>query len=428
MSIYWWWTITHIREDFDLLIISVAGLFLLYYLVYIWGKRISLSLVLAMIVLVRIPFFFSEPQLSDDLYRFIWDGRMLAQGMSPYDQRPMDIGEEKKFLIDPHSELLENMNSAQYHSVYTPLNQLIFGALNVFGGYNFSVTLFVYHLFFLLVDVLATFLIFRLLLYNGRFAASGALLYGFNPLVVVEGVGNFHFETVVSLLILLSLYFGFRKKWSLSSLSFFGAMGIKLIPIIFLPMMLKTRKFKLWAYALFSVTLLLSSFAWIFFFPDSMEGFQNSLRLYFVTFEFNASVYYIFRALVYKVVGYNAIAIIGPLLSFLFIGFALIFAWLNRKKVGLENIAQQATWVWIVFYLLSTTVHPWYIIPALALGILGRLSFPTLWSALIFLSYSHYEQGMFKENFWLISLEYGVLALAILLEHSKISRRLLKIT
>ena len=51
-------------------------------------------------------------------------------------------------------------------------------------------------------------------------------------------------------------------------------------------------------------------------------------------------------------------------------------------------------------------VHPWYIITILYLGLFTNYNFQIIWSVLIFLTYSAYQNSKVEENFYLIGLEY----------------------
>ncbi len=66
-------------------------------------------------------------------------------------------------------------------------------------------------------------------------ARRGVLLYALNPLVIVELVGNIHYEGLTICFLLAGLYF-YKKQKDLPSATFLGlAAGVKLLPLIFLP-------------------------------------------------------------------------------------------------------------------------------------------------------------------------------------------------
>ncbi len=60
------------------------------------------------------------------------------------------------------------------------------------------------------------------------------------------------------------------------------------------------------------------------------------------------------------------------------------------------------------YFLMSTTVHPWYVATPLLLCVFTRYRFPLVWSATVMLSYAAYGADGFKENLWLVAIEYVV--------------------
>jgi len=58
------------------------------------------------------------------------------------------------------------------------------------------------------------------------------------------------------------------------------------------------------------------------------------------------------------------------------------------------------------YFLLSTTIHPWYIATPLLFSVFTKYKFPIVWSFVVILSYSAYGINGFSENLWLVALEY----------------------
>ena len=93
-----------------------------------------------------------------------------------------------------------------------------------------------------------------------------------------------------------------------------------------------------------------------------------------------------------------------PLLVVLAVLLLTIFN--NNNK--LEGVLKSMLSVLVLYYFLSTTVHPWYIIFPLFLTIFTDYRFAVVWSAMIILSYFAYSNPVFEENLWLIFVEYFV--------------------
>src|SRR5690606_13488087 len=70
--------------------------------------------------------------------------------------------------------------------------------------------------------------------------------YILNPFIIIELTGNLHFEGVMLLLVVCSLYLISKEKWKLSAVVLAASVSIKLIPFIFLPLLYQHLKFKKW--------------------------------------------------------------------------------------------------------------------------------------------------------------------------------------
>ena len=157
------------------------------------------------------------------------------------------------------------------------------------------------------------------------------------------------------------------------------------------------------------------------FSQELMMNYWSSIRLYYQTFEFNASVYYIARGLSQLIIGYNAINIIGPLLGFTSF-IALGYLYWKQESFNLMNALKSIYWGLFAHFLMATTVHPWYIAVLIVMGLFTRNFTALAWSMLIILSYSAYRSEPYSESMILILIEYA--GLVIFLMYPRIMRRL----
>ncbi|MDP4933834.1 MAG: glycosyltransferase ArnT-like protein, partial [Salibacteraceae bacterium] len=67
-----------------------------------------------------------------------------------------------------------------------------------------------------------------------------------------------------------------------------------------------------------------------------------------------------------------------------------------------------------IYYLLATTVHPWYISMLLILGVMSGRVYPVAWTGAVFLSYITYRTVAYQENYWFILIEYAIIAIVFL--------------
>ncbi|WP_424962064.1 hypothetical protein [Ekhidna sp.] len=362
-------------------------------------------------LIVRALLFFTLPSLSDDLYRFIWDGTLIKNGIHPFAELP-------GYYLDKNingitKELYELLNSPNYFTIYPPINQAIFWLSAVIGNGDWLVSANMIRLVLSAADVGSYFLIKSILRTHGKpvFLANWFWL---NPLMILEGVGNLHFEGLVVFFVLFGIY-GYQKSMHVLAAGGFGlAIGTKLLPLIYLPVLFLSglRDKKWWVAPAAGVIALLTIVPMLN--ATFLLGMQESLELYFQSFEFNASIYFIARQIGYWICGYNNIALIGPLLSllsFFSICMVSIVAW---KKEW--SLSKSLLFVLTIYLLFATTVHPWYILPLIAFGILSGYWYPIVWSFLIFVTYIGYTKEGFELPMYLIVVEYIVLWATIVLE------------
>ena len=142
-----------------------------------------------------------------------------------------------------------------------------------------------------------------------------------------------------------------------------------------------------------------------FFTEELVAHFSQTIGLWFQKFEFNASVYYIIRWIGFQVKGYNIIATAGKILPVVVI-FGLLLLALFRKSNSKQQLMSTLLLGTSLYFLCSTTVHPWYVATPLVLSVFTRYRFALVWSFIVFLSYSAYKIDQVDENPWLIAAEY----------------------
>ena len=131
------------------------------------------------------------------------------------------------------------------------------------------------------------------------------------------------------------------------------------------------------------------------------------MKLWFSNFEFNASIYNIVKktAIHFDAKPWEFIKEYGKITPILTIATVGLFTFLP-KKYDLNRILWSMMWVLTMYYFISTTVHPWYVIFLVLLSVFTTYRYAIIWSAAIVLSYFTYSQADFKENLWLLTIEY----------------------
>lgn len=315
--------------------------------------------VVARLVLVPLP-----PTLSDDGYRYVWDGVVQVQaGVSPYRWRPADPA-----LAEYHDdEIFGRLNSPAYYSVYPPVSQAVFalGALAYPLGWH--VSWLVVKAVTVLTELVGVWALLRLV------APHRAALYAWHPLAVVEVAGQGHTEGVwIGCLGLALLALRHRQSWSGTWLTVGG--WIKLFPFV-----LVAGAWRRTARAGRLATLVIGATVGVpLVVSGAAEHIRESLRLYIGTFDFYSAPYLVLKAVGYPWMGEPAGQLAATLLSVVGVGTALGAAlaadgseWGVRRAVVIGVIALTLT---------SSTLHPWhwlgllFVIPLLQLSFLALLA------------------------------------------------------
>jgi hypothetical protein len=395
-----------IRENFVQVISLFTFLFAAYYVFYKSFSGTHFRFLLFAGILFRVLLLFSVPNLSDDVYRFIWDGRLMVNGVNPYAHLPAEIMESAS-LPGITQELFKQLNSPSYYTIYPPVLQSIFWLTakafpdNIFG------TIVCMKVIILLAEV-GTVLVSPLVLSHLQFPKHLSLLYTLNPLIIEELAGNVHFDAMMIFFLIAAFLFLLNKKIYLSALFLALSISSKLIPVLFVPVLIKKLGWKQGLiYLIVSgfVTMVLFAF---FIDKATIFHFVHSIKLFLSHFEFNASLYYFIRSLGTVIAGYNIIAFAGPLLLVTSIVSIFVLSF-GGTKISEREFFRKALFIISVYYLFATTVHPWYISLPVIIACCTCYRYAIVWSFSATLSYSAYQTNPVKENLLLVALGYLVM-------------------
>jgi alpha-1,6-mannosyltransferase len=400
-----------LRTDFTSLLLLFGGTFAIY-LLLIFGKvnkvKHHFMVLMALAIVSRVAILFAIPNLSDDYFRFLWDGHLTINGISPFQYLPSEIIAQNLVDGDYALSLFAQMNSPEYYSVYPIINQFVFAMANLCFPSGIAGGVLVIKIFILGFEILTIYSLF-LLTKIFKLSKNTVLLYTLNPLIIIEFCGNLHFEAGLIAFLLLSLYLLSQQKWALAAIPFAAAVLTKLHPLMLLPFVLKYLGWKkgiLFSIIVAGITIgVFGGFMLPFKYPiTQLNKLLTSIRLYFETFEFNGGIYYVLRAIGTSIYGYNPIQIVGKLLFFINLMGLLYIFWKQQK--GFQALTKSIALAYLLYVLLSTTVHPWYILTLLPFSLLLRYKFALVWSGVIIITYFAYSTNDWHENFYLLMLEY----------------------
>ena len=404
------------RTEFYTLVFLWFSLFGCSY--YLWKKNQSnFQLLVGFSILFRLIFLFAIPNLSQDFYRFIWDGRMLLTGLNPYLSLPETFIEFRSLPIPQAEELYEGMGAmnGSHYTNYPPINQLCFFIAALFGYKSILASVVTMRVLIILADI-GIIYFGKKLLELLKLPTQNIFLYALNPFIIIELTGNLHFESVMLFFLIWSLYALAKNKWILAAVLLACSVSVKLIPLLFLPLFFKQfislKKTNLKQFykliAFYAIVLVSVGLMFLPFYSNTLlANYSNSVGLWFKNFEFNASIYYILRAIGYLFRGYNEIAIIGKISPIATIIVLLIFTFF-RKQAKFTQLLTSMLLALSFYYFTTTTMHPWYIATLLILSVFTKYRFPLVWSIAIILSYQAYANTPWKENLWFVALEYFI--------------------
>lgn len=398
-------------------LISIYSLSFVAYLILFKQNQVPFRHYAFVALLGHLIVFFAYPILSNDFYRFIWDGELITKGINPYDFKPAELITRSDFNSTYFRELYAGMGelSRQNYSCYPILNQFYFAIAALLSN-TLLINLFVLK-GLILLSIYVVFHFGKKILHVIQVNDKRVWLLFLNPLWIIETIGNVHFEAVMIAFMLAGIYYLLERKLFIGALYLSGAIQIKLLPVIVLPFFYRYLGFlkSTLLYSIILVLLVLSSM--ILLNTTNILNFTESLVLYFKAFEFNSFIYYQYLEYGWRVYGWQLNYLYGPRMT-RYIIFALAILSLYGDIKGAKKLLYRLTLGFFVYLLLGTTIHPWYLLTLLALGIFTGLSSIVLWTYTVFLSYSFYAVELISEEGYrmLVEIEYGLVITALIYE------------
>ncbi|WP_224983904.1 hypothetical protein [Geomonas agri] len=224
-----------LRLEVPLLVgISAAATMVLALVLYRGERRPwawSPALILWVALILRLMFVLAPAQLSDDIYRYLWDGHNVLSGVNPYAAAPGAVVPPKQ-LRQIHAAI----NHKEYTTIYPPAAQFIFAAGTALCG-----TVAGLKAFLVLIDLALCALMMYLLRKVGL-PAWRAVLYAWNPLPILEIAGSGHVDGAGMALFLaafslLLVYGGKRGGAACAGAVYAAAALVKLFPLVLGPVL-----------------------------------------------------------------------------------------------------------------------------------------------------------------------------------------------
>ncbi|MBI84469.1 MAG: hypothetical protein CMJ81_14845 [Planctomycetaceae bacterium] len=205
-----------------------VGSFLIYLLAIFCALRAKqnrklLAVIVSGSLLFRLLMVFSTPIQEIDIYRYLWDGLVFSQGVTPYAYTPQQVltgsvdeeslPEDLQRLVKIHQdfpavgEILQRIHYPDLTTVYPPISQFIFGLVALSTPVDASITArIIFMKCGIVVFDMATFGVVLLLLKLVRWPVGFSLVYGWCPLLIKEIAGSGHHDVIAVFLVTCALY------------------------------------------------------------------------------------------------------------------------------------------------------------------------------------------------------------------------------
>ncbi len=359
------------------------------------------------------------PELSDDIYRYLWDGHVLASGINPYGHAPAD-----EALASIRTAWHGEINHPEVPTIYPPLAQLLFAAVATAGAGAVLAA----KLLWLGFDLGCGLLLHRIAERTGRNPAPVLVWYLWSPLLIVETAWSAHFDAVGLFLLaalILACSGGTGRAGGAARVSrrrtsapgglipalmrgalLAAATLVKIAPAAALPALVRRHG---WA-TLVTFAAVCAAF-WLPFSGVGPAALTEGLRTYARHWSANEGAFAVVATLIPDPVHARAAATTVVL---------AVVAWVTWRRFTVERAL-----LWIVGagLLLSPTVHPWYtlwVLPMAALRgigpflLLGGVAFLGYWGLAAYESTGVWPQPLWSRIAmwlpvwaWLLSARFG---------------------
>lgn len=363
-----------------------------------------LWIAIALAFLVRLSFINLSPIGSDDVYRYMWDGRTQTHGVNPYLYSP-----DAPQLDSLHTQLLPAaVNHPDMKTVYFPFSQWVF-----YGCYHLSgENLWGYKLV-LLVAELATLIGLLLLLRQLKIPTKFVLLYILCPLPIIQFALDAHIDAVGLPLLIFGLVAYLRGSKVLSYALLALSISVKPVAVLILPLLFLREK-GIWnklAVAAVPSIVVAGQFLPYVFSSNPLEG----LTRFAENWTFNGAV---FESLYLYFSDNQKTRLVCAVL--LCVSLLLLYL---RKKEPLDAFYFSV----LLLLILSPVVHPWYVSWLAVL-----LPFARRWSGIVYVSSVSFTvytivnyrlHGNWDQSALVLALEYLPVIIVMFMELRQSERK-----
>jgi alpha-1,6-mannosyltransferase len=350
----------------------------------LFPKR-AIAIGIALAAVWHVLFLFVPPRPSDDIHRYVWDGRVQRLGYNPYLLVPSDPA-----LAWLHTPETRTLNNPEVPTPYPAGAELFFRAVTAVRESAFALKV-----AFVLCNFALIFVLLDILRSTGQ-PAHWILAYAWNPLLPIVVAASGHIDVLGVLLLVVSFAALLRRWRATAALTFGLAIAVKFLPIVLLPLYWKRVRLRDGVLAAVMVALL-----YVPFLTHGRIPF-GSLGTYVHRFRFNDPAF----ALLERVVRPRVVAGLAGLVGF------LTAMWFRSKSKELSGDA--FAWPMAASLVCAPVVYPWYLLWLIPFA-RSKWTVPLIiWSVSIIPTYVVWHLRDLGRQWavpgWIMLLEYGSVA------------------
>jgi hypothetical protein len=298
--------------------------------------------------------------LDDDAWRYLWDAHVAAQTSNPYRSAPIDPGLDRLAIGAGSSArwsvIRGNVNHPDLATIYPPVAQAVFlVAYLVAPGSVVALKLVL-----VIVDMAGIAALLLLLRRLDR-PPSIALLYAWNPLVILMFAGAAHVDVVAIACMTWCAYLIARGRYSASGVALGLAILTKVAPLVLVPLFVRATGKRGAAGVALTLALVASPLLLI------DEGLSASFRQFARDWEFNSASFTLLRFLL------SGLTSDPGLVARLLLAGVIVpaVAYIASRKPSPSSFPGRAADPLGILLLCSPTLMPWYAPWPLALAVAG---------------------------------------------------------
>lgn len=287
-------------------------------------------------IIFRLTLFVSDITTSDDVYRYIWEGKVIVNGFNPYKNAPN--AECYNYLHT--KDYPQKVSFPEMPAIYPPYSQLIFAASYKLAGEQFWGL----RLFYLISEIVTMFFLLKLLNIKNKNPLN-IIYYAWLPLPVLEFFGNIHLDPIGITFIVMFVYLIEAKKYYPASGALAIAFLAKLYPLFLFPLLLKKLNFRQFVFS----GLIFAAICIVFYLPflDKELSVLKFLSNYLTNWQFNGSVFSLFKEIFNsKIARYVCTG--GLAISIMAISYSY------------KNFFNAVNGIFLAIVIFATTLYPWY--------------------------------------------------------------------